>query len=251
MKTQWSNTEKAQFAKMSVVVLSPIMKAEPKWVRALTRMVAFSWMHGLRVLNMGITEGMVVDWARNSLARSAMDHRDEYTDKHYSHFLWLDSDHVFEPDLALCLARHFINKDVDGVSAVYYSRTGYPLPVVYVKDVTDSKYKHYPLIEVPACLCEVDAFGFGACLIKRQTFASTPEPWFTIDAKAGEDIAFCVHAKEHGARFFVDGGYHLGHIGEAPVITKQDFEKHLAENTHLYADKVRVGLGGKVNGNMG
>lgn len=241
---EYSKTDKKLFETMSIVILSPMYIVEPAWVRSMANMVAYSWMQGLKVYQLAYTNRMVVDWARNSLARSAVEKKSEYTGTHYSHFLWLDVDHVFNPDLACELARHFTMKEVDAVSALYFSRTGPTLPVAYVKDDSANKYKHYPLIEVPPCLCEVDAFGFGATLQKREIYEITPEPWFTIDARAGEDIAFCVHAKEHGFRFWLDGAYKLGHVGEPPIITEEHYRKHLAENAEEYKDKIKVSLDG-------
>lgn len=233
---------------MSVVIVSPIYIPEPKWIQCMVNMVAYSWMQGLPIYQMAITERMVVDWARNSLARKAVDCSSEYTGKRYSHIFWLDADHTFNPDLACQLARHMALKEVDAVSALYYSRTGPTLPVAYVKDSSDNEYKHYPLIEVPNMLCEVDAFGFGACLMKREVFEIVPEPWFTIDYRAGEDIAFCVKAKKHGIRFFLDGQYKLGHVGPGPVIGEAEYRKHMEDNAPLYAEKIKVGLGGTKHG---
>lgn len=238
--------QRERAAGMSVCILSPIATAEPRWVQSMVNMVAYSWMQGLPVHQMGITERMVVDWARNFLAKQAVEHVCEYTGKPFTHLLWLDSDHVFNPDLAVALARWlWQHEEIDAVSALYYARSGATLPVVYVKDKSDDPMKHYPLIDVPPMLCEVDACGFGAVLMKRDVFERVPEPWFTIDWRGGEDIAFCVKAKQHGVRFFLDGGYRLGHIGEAPIITEKDHRKHMDDNVALYADKIRVGLGGK------
>jgi hypothetical protein len=248
MLAEFTKAEKAQFEKMNIVILSPMMIPEPLWIQSMANMVAWSWMNGLKIYQMGITHKIVVDWARNNLARNAVDHVCEFTGKRFTHIMWLDADHVFNPDLGCCLARHFLNKDIDAVSALYYSRTGATLPVVYVKVDNEYEYKHYPLIEVPPTLCEVDAFGFGACMMKREVFEIVPEPWFTIDYRAGEDIAFCVHAKKKGIRFFLDGSYILGHVGEPPIIGEAEYRAHLEANKELYADKIKVGLGGK-NGN--
>lgn len=242
---EFTKEVKKQFEKMSVCILSPIMIPQPKWIQATVNMVAWSWMQGLHIYQMGVAENMVVHWARNFLARQALDHVCEYTGKKFTHFLWLDADHVFNPDLACILARNFADKNIDAISALYYSRTGPPLPVVYVKDKNPDPYKHYPLIEVPPTLCEVDAFGFGACMMKREIFEKMPDPWFTLDARGGEDIVFCVHAKRHGFRLFLDGAYRLGHVGEPPIITYLDHQKHMQDNKALYADKIKVGLGGK------
>lgn len=248
MLAEFSKSDKAQFEKMRVAVLSPIMHLEPQWVRSLANMVGYSWSRGLKILEMGITEREVVQWARNNLARNAV-HWDCYLDKQpFTHLLWLDTDHVFNPDLACALARHFASGEVDMVSALYFGRQSPYLPVAYVKDGGPSEYTHYPLIEVPNCLCEVDAVGFGALLVKLDVFKRVPEPWFTLDTNAGEDIAFCVHAKKHGVRIFLDGQYKLGHFGEKQIITEKIYREYLDKNREQFGDRIRVGLGGKVYG---
>lgn len=233
------------FSNFRVCILSPIMYPEPRWVKSLANMISYSWMHGLPIYEFGMTERGVVDWSRNVLAEEAYWRKSEMCGKHYTHFLWLDADHVFNPDLACVLATHFSDKRVDGVSALYFGRTETPLPVAFVKDNSDDEFKHYPLIGVPPTLCEVDAFGFGAAMMKREIFGVVPKPWFTIDYRAGEDIAFCVRAKQHGFRFFLDGAYKLGHIGTAPVITEQHYLAHMDLNKEAYANKIKIDLGGK------
>jgi len=243
--TEFSDKEKKQFAAMDVVILSPIMIPQAKWVKCLADMMAYSWMQGLKIYAMGLTENMVVDWARNALAREAVDKTNIYTGKKFTHFLWLDADHTFNPDLACCLARHFDKNFVDAVTAIYYARSGPTLPVVFVQDKDcEDEHKHFPILDMAPTLCEVDAIGFGACLMKRDIFERVPEPWFTIDWRAGEDIAFCVKARKHGIRFFADGGYKLGHIGHPPVITEADYKQYLNEHKDIWENKVRVELGG-------
>src|SRR5688572_29224784 len=181
------------YADMSVCILTPCKDYEVpvRFAKAVVNMTAYSWMYGLRVYQMGMTERMVVHWARNDLARKVQTHINEYTGEKFTQILWLDDDSVFNPDLAVYLARH---KDLDVLSALYFGRSQRHLPVVYVKDESPDPYKHYPLIEVPANLCEVDAVGFGARLMRRDVLDRTPEPWFSFN-QAGEDIYFCVHAK--------------------------------------------------------
>lgn len=246
----YTDVEKQIFSEMEIVILSPIMTAYPLWVKSVVNMTAFSWMHGLKVYQMAITQHTVVDWARNELAQMALHYDSEYTGRKFSHYLWLDADHTFNADLACQLARNFTISDVDMCGAVYFMARGPTLPVVYVKDDSPDKYKHYPLIEVPKSLCEVDAIGFGAVLMKRNIFERVPKPWFTIDANAGEDIAFCVKAKEHGVRIFCDGRYTLGHIGDPPIVGEADYNKHMEDNKEMYSDRVKVALGGKKIGKL-
>lgn len=234
-----------QYSKMSIVLLCPMMKPpEPKWVRSMANMMAYSWMNDLKIYAMAITENVVVDWARNDLAKSATHKKNDYTDEYFSHFFWLDNDHTFNPDMGVVLARHFSKKEIDGVSAVYYMRNGPSLPTVYVKDET-SDITHYPLVIVPEMLCHVDAFGFGACIMKREIFLKVPEPWFTIDWRGGEDITFCHKARvNNDIKWWCDGAYRIGHIGEAIIVTHKTYLEHMAKNKDAYADRVKINLDG-------
>jgi len=212
-----------------------------KFAKCVSNMIAYSWLNGLKIYQMGITERMGLEWARNDLARTALTATNEYTGEPFTHFLWMDNDHVFNPDLACVLA---LNSDKDMISALYYGRTK-PLPVVYVKDNSDDEYKHFPLIQVPDDVFRCDAVGFGALLMKREVFERVPEPWFTLDYRGGEDIAFCVSARKHGVEIYCDGRYKLGHIGDPQIVTEQNYLSHLEANKDLYADKVKVNLGGQ------
>lgn len=223
----------------SVCILTPCggYSVSARFAKSVANMVAYSWMHGLKVYQMGITERMVVDWARNDLAKKAKEHVNEYTGEQFTHLLWLDDDHVFNPDLACRLASY----DLDMVSALYYGRTEPFYPVVYVKDEKGAdEYKHFPLIEVPDSLIEVDAVGFGALLMRRDVFARVPEPWFTVDWRAGEDIAFCLKAKKHGIRIFCDGAYKLGHIAPPSIVTHETYAAHLKKNPVLNLERVAL-----------
>lgn len=243
----FTDKEKDYFRSMSVCILSPITLSDglPKWIQSMVNMVAYSHEQGIRVRQFGYTYRQVVDWARNELARAVRDYVDPGTGEKYSHVLWLDSDHAFNPDLCTHLARHMCaNPEIDAVSALYFGRHK-PLPVVYVKDGNPDEYTHYTLLWPPAGLFQCDAVGFGSLLMRRDVFDRVPEPWFTLDYRAGEDVAFCVEAKKHGIKFFCDGAYTLGHIGEPPIVTRKDYERHLEDNAEEYKDKIKVRLGGE------
>ncbi|MHB8123104.1 MAG: hypothetical protein ACYDG4_13220 [Desulfuromonadaceae bacterium] len=235
--------EMKHFREMQVAILSPVMFDYPRFWACAINMVGFSWHHGLRVEEIAITERTVVDWARGDLVREALKRESIYTGKPYTHFLWLDTDHLFKADLCCQLARH----DVEMVSAVYYKRLKDPTPVVYVRNEKDPEgLSHFPLLEIPPRLCKVDAFGFGACLTSREAFEKVPEPWFTLDWRAGEDIAFCAKAHRYGVQAYVDGAYTVAHIGPEKVITKDDYDGwYKANENAIIQDRVEIQLGGK------
>ena len=237
-----SAEERAALGRLSVLILTPI-GAYTNWARftkSVVNMVAYSWLQGLKIYQMGITERMAIEWARNSLARQAISHINEYTGEPFTHFLWLDDDHVFNPDMALYLAQH---AGLDMVSALYFARAGKPFPTAYVKDKADpDPYKHFPLLGTPEQLFEVDAIGLGACLMRREVLECVPPPWFTLDYRGGEDIAFCVKAKQHGVTIWVDGSYVLGHIGDPNVVTQDTFKAYMRDHESELGEKIKVAL---------
>ena len=255
LDNEFTDAERTLFSSMRVVILSPIMHVEPQWVRSVVNAVSYSWTQGLRVEDMGMIERTVVHWARNELVRAALPLKSLIDDQPFTHFMWLDSDHIFNRDLICHLARYFARPEVDMISALYFGRCPPHLPVVYVKDTHENPYTHYPLVEVPNCLCEVDAVGFGAAMTKREIFEKMDDPWFMMQGRGGEavgeDMSFCVHAKEAGFRIFLDGRYKLGHFGDTQIVTEKVYKEYCEANPDLFGDKIQVKLGGIIqNGNI-
>jgi len=235
-QTNFSREQLNHFKRMKVLILSPIFIAEPKWVRCVSNMIALSWNFGLRVEKMAIAERMVIDWAREGLTEEALRDVSYIDGKKYTHFLWLDADHIFDPDMALNLAKH----NVDAVSALYYSKSDNYFPVAYAPVKDDAKHPmHYPILSIPNMLWPVGAFGFGACLIHRRVFEGVPQPWFTLDYRCGEDFAFCTKARQHGFKFHVDGNYKIEHIGLGQVFGEKDLKKYLKEHPEIIEGGVK------------
>jgi hypothetical protein len=229
----YTGKELKHFSNMRVAILAPMMYIEPDWVQSVCDMISYSWNYGLRVEKFAKTWRTVIDWARDDLVRSGLNNPSPFSGKPFTHFLWLDSDHIFKPDLCCQLARH----DLEAVSALYYHRKGAPTPVVFTRNEKDpTGYKHFTLLEIPPVLVQVDAFGFGACLIKREVFEKVPEPWFCITSESGEDIAFARKAREHGIKFWLDGAYIIAHIGDPPIIGHNTYKQWYAENQNRLED---------------
>lgn len=240
------------YADFRVLILSPIGHCEPRWVECVADMMAFSWDRGLKIFEMGKTERQVVHWARNELAKESLK-RDlpqwsGETGK-YTHFLWLDDDHIFWPNLACKLANNFINPVVDMVSATYVNRYnpdvgGDCYVVAYVKD-SKKHYNRddprdwmsaYPIVKPPASLIEIDSAGFGAMMMKREVLEKVgAEPFQFVHG--GEDFAFCRKAKDAGVRIFLDGTTRIGHIGTAPVMGLKHHEQFIKD--HGFEDQVK------------
>lgn len=237
-----TEADRERYAGMSVAILMPCQGYDTpvRQMACTVNLMAYSWQCGLPIYSMAYTERTVVDWARNTLARTFLDAKCEYTDRPYTHALWLDDDQVFNPDMAARLAAL---GHLDMISAIYYGRTKPYHPTIYLKDDSDNPFKHWPMTEAPPVVFEVDACGFGALLMRREVLEGTPEPWFTIDARGGEDILFCKHAKDHGFRVWAAGDYRIGHLsGRRPLITEKDYLDYREAHPEEFGNRVRVNL---------
>ena len=61
---------------------------------------------------------------------------------------------------------------------------------------------------------EVAAVGMGLTLIGREVFEKTPQPWFDFGEYPGEDIHFCMKAREAGFKVWLNCDMEIGHVGK-------------------------------------
>ena len=163
----------------------------------------------------------MINNARNLLVKRALDNVTT------SHVLFLDDDMTFRPDFLMRLASH--NEDI--VGGLAFKRTPDFQPCVYMKKEDGN---HYPIL--PTEFQEVDAIGTGGVLIRRQVFEKLRYPWFETwydkdddNRLYSVDFDFCIKARKAGIKIHVDPAAEMGHIGEAPIITKEIFLKNASE----------------------
>lgn len=162
--------------------------------------------------------GSLIYDSRNKLAVQAIKGGFDYV-------MWFDSDMVFESDTMTRLQKH-LQDGYDIVTGLYFRRTPPYTPVLFSKlevredgiGVDFADYNDYPsdrLFEVAGC-------GFGCVIMKTEVLVdifSNTGNMFQPFASAGEDIAFCIRARERGYKIFCDPTVKLGHVGHA-VITE-------------------------------
>lgn len=94
-------------------------------------------------------------------------------------------------------------------------------------------------------LVECDAVGFGSALIKLSMVKRMTAPYFMSTTGSGEDIYFCVSAKNDAkARIFMDTRIKLGHIGNPIIIDEAYYEKYLRDTKTEFIDvphKYKIG----------
>ena len=168
-------------------------------------------------------EGQVqFSFSKSSLIYDARDKlADIAIDDGFDRVLWLDSDMVFAPDLWQRL-----NADLDEgrefVTGLYFTRKVPVKPVVYktlkieregefLKPVAEH-FDDYPEAEIfPVAGC-----GFGAVMMTADLLRRIRERCglpFLPGAGLGEDLAFCMRARELGTEIWCDSRVKLGHVG--------------------------------------
>lgn len=152
--------------------------------------------------------GSLVYAARENLCDKAIEEGFDY-------ILWLDSDMTFEPDIM----EKLLADDKDFVTGIYFTRKLPWRPVLFKEldaggfgePPKSEFYMEYPIND----LFEIEGCGFGAVLMKTEVAEKIIRKFhtaFTPMLGAGEDVAFCIRAKELGIPMYCDSRVKLGHI---------------------------------------
>ena len=154
-----------------------------------------------------IIAGTLVYWARNRLAKRAIDNG-------FTHVLWLDSDMTFGPDIVDDLL--FCGKDM--VCGAFVSRKPPYGPCVYTS------------IDDPGNMIKVENFGTEPFRVDGCGFATVltsvellKAVWDRFDTcfrpteSYGEDLAFCDRVKQLGREIWCEPTVRPGHIAHVPV----------------------------------
>lgn len=222
---------------------------DPKTLQSMMSLVNYSAMNGIKIRHIGITERTLIDDARNTLVEGFLKSPTEW-------LFWMDSDMTFPPDSLVKLFDVVEKKEAKMVTGVYYQRKGNFLPCIWSRgqETTDgsktgmgtikgqqNKYAGSFMIIHPDKKepFEVHAAGFGCVLIHRSVFEMMDRPWFQfIKGICSEDFYFFVKAQELGIKLWAEPTIDLGHIGDAPVITKADFNR-VAKSRNMYLEEIK------------
>lgn len=197
---------------------------------------------GLDIKMIGVTERTLIDNARNMLV-------DQFLKTDCEWAFWIDSDMVLPKETLVQLYKVAQEKNSKMVTGVYYQRVGKHWPVLWNRspetengkkirhqnEEAAKTNKYLGAFTMPGPECKypfkVHAAGFGCTLIHREVFERMEKPWFKfIKGVCSEDFYFFVEAQELGYELWADPSLEIGHIGEAPVITRHDLYKWMQEN---------------------
>lgn len=164
-----------------------------------------------------ITASSLIYDARNQLAKHGVDGE-------FDRILWLDSDMEFDTDLFVRLSNDMDENNLDIVGGLYFTRRMPSIPVVYQKVGyyhSDEKnevspvalnYYEYPQDQLFPC----EGIGFGTVLVKVELIKKVQEKHglpFSPILGFGEDLSFCMRARDVGSEVYCDSRIKVGHIG--------------------------------------
>lgn len=134
----------------------------------------------------------------------------------YTHILWIDSDIEYSVYDFVKLLEH--DKDIVGASYMmgkgeYCACTNFSEGGFMMSEEEFHAHKE---------LFEVAWNGFGFMLIKKGVFEKLGRPWFmprtdSTGRYLGEDVSFCVTAREHGYKVWCDPSISLSHHKIVPL----------------------------------
>jgi hypothetical protein len=177
----------------------------------LTMMAAY--MAGKKNIDINVytSQGTLIFDQRNSLVRTAVIEKCDY-------ILFIDADMRFPKTTLERLLAH--KKDIIGVNAT--TRMMPPKPTA--RNIQINEDGSVDWLEVLSNkekgIGKVDAIGCGVMLIKTSCLKDIPQPYFYFEQLLkgkllGEDIYFCIKAKDAGIDTWVDHdlSMEIGHVG--------------------------------------
>lgn len=161
--------------------------------------------------------GSLIYAARDELAMLAVQNEADYV-------LWLDSDMVFAPNTLIKMMETLQKNDLDILTGLYFRRTPPYSPVLFDKLELDGEDVHWSEFkEIPEGLFEVGGCGFGCVLMKTDVFIDVlgkHRQLFSPLGHNGEDIAFCLRARDCGYKIYCDPSVICGHVSYSVVDDK-------------------------------
>ncbi len=233
-----------------VTFVCPIAEIiSPKTFQSALSAVAYAAQKGIKFVDIGVTERQLIDGARNVLAEAFLATTTEW-------IFWMDADMVIPKETIVDLFKVVDEKDAKIVTGIYYQRRGRNLPVLWSRNeetvsgqVTGNTNdagkanKYAGAFAFPhkdkKTPFKVHAAGFGCVLVHRSVFESLEKPWFKfVEKTCSEDFYFFVNAQEKGFDVWAQPSPKLGHIGDAPVITRDDFWNN-ATAANMEVDEIK------------
>ena len=161
--------------------------------------------------------GSLIYTSRNDLALRAVQSDMDYV-------FWMDSDMQFPPDTLVRMVDVLTKNDLDILTGLYFRRVPPYSPVLFDRlEMRRNICSWSEFKELPDHLFEIGGCGFGCVLMSTEVFLSVQAKhgnMFAPIGNNGEDIAFCIRARDCGYKIWCDPSIICGHVGYSVVDDK-------------------------------
>lgn len=203
--------------RMKIMIAVPCYEAAPvEFCQCLINLLNYEKKLGKNELDVIFMGSSLIYEVRNQLALKAIACGCDYV-------LWIDSDMLFEPDAL----EQLLDNDKEFVCGQFFSRRPPFEPCVFSEAeirVVDDGNAVIPynvrIEEFPSQLFEIAACGFAFTLTKTESLAAVMSEAglpFQPCGGFGEDLSFCVRARDAGFKLFCDPACKIGHLGKMVV----------------------------------
>jgi len=142
--------------------------------------------------------------------------------------LMLDTDHQFEPDLAMRMLSLMDKHNIDVLTGVYVFKGDPHPPVLYTYDEKTKGLQNIGNWEGEGDIMEVGSAGGGCLMIRRSVFdrikKELKEEPFEISGKYGEDHSFFLRLKKLKIKAYFAPNIESYHLVLKPL-TLKDYDK--------------------------
>lgn len=139
----------------------------------------------------------------------------------FDFIFWLDSDMVIRPDTLVRMMDTLQKNDFDILSGLYFRRVPPYSPVLFKKlEMDGANCIHEDFKTIPDEIFEVAGCGFGCVLMRTDVFLDVQSKhgaMFAPIGSNGEDVSFCMRARECGFKIYCDPSVICGHVGYSVV----------------------------------
>ncbi len=198
---------------MRIAILMPARgQMEVATAFDLVAMCAYTIKTTKHDIDLFTSSGTLIFDQRNKLVETAIENKADY-------LLFVDADMRFPKDTLKILMAH--DKDIIGVNATTRSEPVKPTAKNFIVN-QDQSVDWLPIYSnAMSGISKADGIGCGVMLVKTKVFKAMEEPYFYFEQLGnnkilGEDIYFCIKAKDEGFDTWVDHDLSKGirHIGQ-------------------------------------
>lgn len=208
---------------MKILIAVPCMDQVP-----FTFAQSLSTLEKIGECKLAMKAGSLIYTSRNSLAMMAIQMDADFV-------FWLDSDMVFKSDTLVLMMDTLKKNDLDILTGLYFRRVPPYSPVLFDKLEQNGEITEFSEFnKIPDELFEVGGCGFGCVLMKTDVFFDVQSKFgnmFAPRGNNGEDVAFCIRARECGYKIYCDPSIVCGHVGYSVIDDQfyRVFQKTLEE----------------------